>query len=57
MEIHIYSAAIAFYCHRNLARREEGYTKYSVRIIGYVTAVTGYCCKILDGDHMRAKPK
>jgi hypothetical protein len=40
-----------------LARREEGYTKYGARIIGYVSAMTGYCCKILDRDHMRAKPK
>jgi len=57
MEIHIYSAAIALYCYRNLARREGGYTKYGAHIIGYVSAMTGYCCKILDRDHMRAKPK
>jgi hypothetical protein len=37
-----------------LARREGGYTKYGA--IGYVSAMTGYCCKILDRDHVRAKP-
>jgi hypothetical protein len=57
MEIHIYTAAIALYYHRNLARREGGYTKYGARTIGYVSTTTIYCCKILDRDNVRAKPK
>ena len=57
MEIHIYTAAIALYCHRNLARREGGYTKYGARTIGFASAMTIYCSKIFDRDHVRAKPK
>jgi len=58
MEIHTRTAAIALYCHRNLARRGgRGYTKYGAHTKGFVSAMTIYCCKILDTDHMRAKPK
>ena len=57
MEIHTYTAAIALYCHRNLVRTGGGYIKYGARTKGLVSAMTIYCCKILDRDHVRAKPK
>jgi hypothetical protein len=56
-EIHTYTAAIALYCHRNLARRGGAYTKCGAHTTGFVSAMTIYCCKILDRDHVRAKPK